>query len=464
VNLPKVAFSAAGYNVPEHAGTATITVTLSATSTETVTVDYRTEQLGNATACTGPGDCDYTPTQGQLIFDPGDTVATFGVDIVDDDLFENYIEGLQLTLENADNAIGTPTSADLDIEDNDDPPIVAFSAGTYTAGEDAGTASITVTLQGQTTVTATVVISTTGGTATPGADYTAMHRTLVFTPGVTSQVVPVALTDDVEIEGGETVLLALGEPQEATVGTPAGATLEITDDDDLPVVAFSAGTYTAGEDAGTIPITVTLDDAVPVTATVVISTTGGTATPGTDYVSVHRTLVFTPGVTSHVFTVSIVDDAIGEGDETVALTLGEPSDATIGTPAEATLEITDDDPLPVVAFSAGGYTVREDIGTAAITVTLQSTAPVTATVVVSTTGGTATPGEDYAAIHRTLVFTPGVTSQVFTVSIVDDAIGEDDETVVLTLGEATNATIGTNNPALLTIIGGYEVYLPLVVR
>lgn len=227
VDIPTVDFSRRTFDVLENVGAATITVTLSETSAETVTVDYRTEQVSNATACIGPGDRDYTPTQGQLTFDPGDTVATFGVEIIYDGVSEDHTEGLQLTLENADNAIGTPTSANIWIEDDDDEPVIAFSTGTYTVGEDEGTAPITVTLQGQTALTATVVVSTTGGTATPGEDYAAIRQTLTFTPGVTSQVFAVSIIDDGNAEGAETVVLTLGDPAGSTIGTNSTAVLTI---------------------------------------------------------------------------------------------------------------------------------------------------------------------------------------------------------------------------------------------
>ena len=60
------------------------------------------------------------------------------------------------------------------------------------------------------------------------------------------------------------------------------------------------------------------------------------------------------------------------------------------------------------------------------------------------TGGTATSGTDYTAITGgTLTFAAGTTSRAFDVSVTGDTTDEADETVVVTLSNAANATIGT---------------------
>jgi hypothetical protein len=143
----------------------------------------------------------------------------------------------------------------------------------------------------------------------------------------------------------------------------------------------------------------------------------------------------------------------------------EDTASAIGTPTSATLEIEDDDDPPVVEFNASTYAVSEDEGAAPITVTLQGLSAVTATVAVSTSAGSATPGADYVAVQSMPVFPPGVTGQVVAVTIMDDGSDEDDETVVLTLADTLDATVGGHNPAILTITGGgYEVFLPLTLR
>jgi len=106
--------------------------------------------------------------------------------------------------------------------------------------------------------------------------------------------------------------------------------------------------------------------------------------------------------------------------------------------------------LPVVAFSSPNYYVTEGDGLATITVTLSALPVQTVTVVYSTTDGTATAWQDYTPVTGTLTFTSGII-QTFTVPITDDGVAEPDETIVLTLSNPVNATLGSPNPATLTI-------------
>ena len=222
--------------------------------------------------------------------------------------------------------------------------------------------------------------------------------------------------------------------------------------DVYPLVSFSDASYTVDESAGSATITVTLNAAPAVAATVNYATSDGTATAPGDYTSTSGTLTFVAGTTVQTFTVAIVDDGIDETDETMSLTLSGATNATIGGTNPATLTIIDNDGQPAVSFEVGSYSVGEGAGTATITVTLNAPSGRAVNVSFATSDGTATAPADYTSTSGNLVFTPGVTEQTFTVAIVDDGLDETDETVNLTLSGATHATIGGTNPATLTII------------
>ena len=79
------------------------------------------------------------------------------------------------------------------------------------------------------------------------------------------------------------------------------------------------------------------------------------------------------------------------------------------------------------------------------TVTLSPASAQQVTVAYADAGtGTATSGTDYTAITAgTLTFAAGTTSQTFNVAVTGDTLIESNETVVVTLSSATNATIST---------------------
>jgi hypothetical protein len=233
-----------------------------------------------------------------------------------------------------------------------------------------------------------------------------------------------------------------------------------------PSIDFRSSRYDVGEGDGSILITVTLSTVSVDQAAVDYATVDGTATAGADYLSANGTLTFPPGTTAQSFSVAVLQDAIDEHDETVRLTLSNPRNARLGDSSSAELTVLDDDAAPEVAFDLPTYTVQEDEGAVTLTVVLSQTSGLTITVDYASggSGDTATPGEDYTPISGTLVFTPGITLHTLGLTIKEDDDGGGEETISVHLENVQHATIGANNPAIVTITDLYEVYLPLVVR
>jgi hypothetical protein len=113
------------------------------------------------------------------------------------------------------------------------PGALQFSAATYSVGEGAGTATITVTRTGGSDGVVGVTYATADGTAAAGSDYTATTGTLSWNAGdAAAKSFTVAITNDTAPESNETVALALSAATGgATLGAPASATLTILDDD-----------------------------------------------------------------------------------------------------------------------------------------------------------------------------------------------------------------------------------------
>ena len=69
----------------------------------------------------------------------------------------------------------------------------------------------------------------------------------------------------------------------------------------------------------------------------------GSAYGRCDFAVTVDTLTFAPGESSKTFTVPIIDDAFAEGNETFSVVLSNPTGATLGSPASATVSIIDND-------------------------------------------------------------------------------------------------------------------------
>ena len=124
---------------------------------------------------------------------------------------------------------------------------------------------------------------------------------------------------------------------------------------------FSMSEYTVNEYDGSVWVTVTRTDGDAGEVTVDYAAADGTAAAGADYAAASGTLHFMDGETSRTFPITILDDAVHEGDEFLTLTLSSPTGgAGIGYPDSAALTIVDDDPMPDPDADGDGYTADVD--------------------------------------------------------------------------------------------------------
>ena len=121
--------------------------------------------------------------------------------------------------------------------------------------------------------------------------------------------------------------------------------------------------------------------------------------------------------------------------------MSAPSNATI-LDGQGQGTITNDDPVP--SLSVGNVTVTEgNSGTvnATFTVSLSTASGQIVTVNYATADGTAVAPGDYTAGSGTLTFNPGVTSQTLNVAVIGDTLNEPNETFLVNLSGAVNATV-----------------------
>jgi hypothetical protein len=231
-----VQFAQAFYTVGEGDGSVTLTVTRTGGSDGAISVNY---VFAGGTA-TGAGACaagvDYAATSGTLNWASGDSASkTFNVTICDDALVEgseNFLSFLNTPTGGA--TVGTQSSTDVTITDNDSPPtgnvvvnpgnvayatlgaaIDAINAGTHTG-------AVTVDINASTTETGPVVLNSSGAGA-------ASYASIVISPkadGVTVAGPTATGRGLIELNGADNV--TIDGDNSNTGGTNRNLTLQNT--------------------------------------------------------------------------------------------------------------------------------------------------------------------------------------------------------------------------------------------
>jgi hypothetical protein len=222
-----VTFSIANVSVNERAGTATLTVTKAGTSALSNAVNYASAN-GTATAVK-----NYTAVSGTLTFASTDTTKTLTVPIIDDSIYTgNETFSVALSAPTNGATIGTGTATVTIVEGD----TVSFSIASVSVNENAGSAVLTVTKTGASTVTQGVNYASANGTAIAGTDYTAVSGTLTFTAADITKTITVPITFIPVIDSNKTFSVALSAPTNgATLGSSSGV-VTIIDSGSTPAV------------------------------------------------------------------------------------------------------------------------------------------------------------------------------------------------------------------------------------
>ena len=449
-------FASSFFIVEEAQGTAKIMVTRSNGMTGAVSVNYATSN-GSATT-----PADYAATSGTLNFADGEVIKTFDIPVVDDgaqEPQENVV--LTLSVPTGGATLGANTTSSLLINSSDPAtPGVMFSDATVVEGDN-GTTNMVFTISVTPhSVPVTVGYKTINGSAIAGSDYQSTIGQLLFNPGENAKPVSVPVFGDTVKEGDEVFFLGLTSLSVGYFIDSLGDGL-ITDDDGVSKFHFSSPTFNVNEDGTSINITVQRVGDTSQAASVNFATSNGSATAGQDYSATSGTLSFAAGQATKVFPVSVTDDPDFEGNETVNLTLSNPSaGGQLNAPSTAVLTVVDNDqsqnPLPgTLAFTANTYSVNENAGQATVTVsrTGGSTGAVSVQYSIAN-GGSATANDDYTPVSGTLTWTNGdASAKTFNVPIADDSLDEPVETFDFVLTNPTGgASLGNPDTTQLNIV------------
>ncbi len=120
---------------------------------------------------------------------------------------------------------------------------------------------------------------------------------------------------------------------------------------------------------------------------------------------------------------------------------------------------------PVIAsnltFDTETTIVNENDGTASVTINLSnaSASIITVDVAILTNSGTATNGTEYTFANQTVTFPANTTSQVISITLINDAVANGDKYFVLQLSNPTGANITGINQSIVYILDD-EVNIP----
>jgi len=292
--------------------------------------------------------------------------------------------------------------ADVTVQvfDNTLPPIarlrpVGGAALTLNEAAAGVTADVEVVLDHASTVPVVLHVATVDGSAMGGDDYVAIDQDITFNPGdPLTRLVPLRVIDDALLEDPEGFEIVLTGLANAIIGDVDRLDCAIVDDD---LTTLSMAVAPATEDGGAAQFVVTIPNAEPIPVTFTFTTTGGTATAGSDFEAVSASFFIAPGQTQRVIPVVLLADPHFEPDETFTANLSNVSANANwgGVPVAAT--IVNDDPQSI---ALDGVTVGEAGGQAVFTLRLLAPYNVPVTLTVTTLAGDglgATAGQEDAA-------------------------------------------------------------------
>ena len=447
-----VRYEQASYTVGE-GSSEVIKVILSADPERTVTIQISKANQGGAT----DGDYSGVPANASVTFNSGDTEKsiTFAAtnDSVDDD-DESVL--LSFGTLPAGVSAGSPATATVNITDDDVPTVtVRYEQASYTVGEGSSVV-IKVILSAVPERSVTIPINKANQGGATNGDYSGVpaNASVTFNSGDTQKSITFTATNDTVDDDGESVLLSFGTlPTGVSAGSPATATVNITDDDVPTVTArYEQSIYTVAEGSSVV-IRVILSADPERTVTIPIPRSNQDGAGNGDYSGVPTSLTFNSGDTEKSFTFTAVQDSVDDDGESVLLSFGTlPADVSLGINGESTVNITDDDvPSVTVRYEQGSYTVGEG-SSEVIKVILSADPERTVTIPINKANqGGATDG-DYSGVpaNASVTFNSGDTEKSITFAATDDSVDDDDESVLLSFGTLP-AGVSAGSPATATV-------------
>ncbi len=240
-----------------------------------------------------------------------------------------------------------------------DPGTVQFKGSSFPIEEEAGQVEVIVRRHGGDTGEVSVDFTTVDGSAIAGEDYTTIAGTLVWGDGDDDdKIITIEILIDAVIEPQETFGVQISNPVGGVeIGAISSTVVRIKpegdDDDDgdgdgdgdgANCIRLTSSDFPAFESAGAATFVVERGGDGVGAASVDFMTFEGSATDPEDFTIINGTVSWADGETGEKsVSVPVVDDTVGEADETVSVVLTNAVGGTLGCRDTASIVIVDDD-------------------------------------------------------------------------------------------------------------------------
>ena len=464
---PAVTLAVADSAISENGGTTTVTATLShassAATTITVTAVSGAYTVGADATITIAAGATSNATDTATITAVNDAVDNVG----------NRSTTVTGTAANAqaaaDSATVALTGAALTLTDDEATPEATLALSDAAIDEhdgmNAGSATVTATLNRASSEAVTLTVAATAGTNAAAGDFSlSSAKTLTIAAGDTSSTGTVTVTavDNTVDAPDKEVTVSATVSGNSGVAAPSAVTLTIEDDDAAPAVTLVVADSAISENGGTTTVTATLSHASSAATTITVTAVSGAYTVGAD-----ATIAIAAGATSNAadtVTITAVNDAIDNVVNRSTTVTGTAANAQAAAESQtvavtgAALTLTDDEGAPTATLALSDAAIDEHDGTnpgaSTVTATLNRASTEAVTLTVEATAGTNAASGDFSlSSAKTLTIAAGDTSSTGTVTVtaVDNTVDGPDKQVTVSATVSGNSGVAAPSAVTLTI-------------
>jgi hypothetical protein len=337
---------------------------------------------------------------------------------------------------------------------------LSFAASSYTAAQDGGSVTVSVTRTGGAADAASIAYDTSGHTALLGVNYEHTAGRLQWASGDSSpKTITIPLVHAASYSGTKNFYITLSDVDGASAGSPSVATVTLSGEAPAGVLSLATSSYSTAENAGSVTLSVSRTSGSAGAASIAYDTKPNTAKLGIDYAHTGGRLSWASGdASTKTITVPLIKGAAYSGTRSFYLTLYDPYVALAGSPALATITITGDGGSGTgsgsVDLAASAVTVAQSAGSVKVSVNRSGGSVGAASVGYGTANSTAVSGKDYTAASGVLTWANGdATAKSFSVPISNSTPFTGSKTFAVALSSASGAALGSPSAGVITITG-----------